>query len=245
MKKKVIIIDDDPSGVELLEQYLFSHTRHLQLSGTAGNCSEGIELIRSVTPDLILLDVEMPDGTGFDVLRDVQDCSFHCIIITAFEKFAVPAFDADALHFLCKPVGREKFDTALLRFYRQNHLLAADKKEAVQPTDLLTDQKIKIPRLYGYDIVAIKDIVRLQANGSYTNIHLSSGDTILVSKHLRAYEESLLPLGFVRIQKSHLVNTAYIKSIRKGKKGILVLKDNTELYFSSTCRADILRHFFT
>ena len=120
MKKKVIIIDDDPNGVELLKHYLSSHKGQLEIAGEACNCTTGIELIKSVTPDLVLLDVEMPDGTGFDVLRNVQQYAFHTIVITAFEKFAVSAFDVNALHFLCKPVGKEKFDMALLRFYQQN-----------------------------------------------------------------------------------------------------------------------------
>ena len=245
MKKKVIIIDDDPNGVELLKQYLASHTLHLELAGCAGNCLKGEKLIRAVDPDLVLLDIEMPDGSGFDLLRNVSEHVFHCVIITAFEKFAIPAFDADALHFLCKPVGKEKFDMALLRFYQRNSLLAENKKNASLTGSLPDEQKMKIPSLNGYEIVEIKEIVRLQANGSYTEIYFISGNKMLTSKHLKAYEEILRPMGFVRIQKSHLVNTAYVKSIRKGKKGILVLKDGTHLYFSNTYRTDILSHFFS
>lgn len=244
MKKKVTIIDDDPDGVKLLKHYLHSHTRQLELAGDAHDCRSGVTLIRSEKPDLVLLDGEMPDGSGLDVLRQVQDLNFDCIFITAHEKFAVPAFDANALHFLCKPVGKEKFDTALLRFYQRNNLLSENKTDTSPSQDLLAEQKMKIPRLYGYDIVEIKDIVRLEANGSYTKIYFATGENILVSKHLKAYEDALGSMGFVRIQKSHLVNTGYVKSIRKGKKGILVLKDDTEIYFSNAYREDILRHFF-
>jgi two-component system, LytTR family, response regulator len=237
MKKKVIIIDDDPKGIELLTAYIQPYLQDLELAGKAENCHEAVQLIKQVHPDLVFLDIEMPDGSGFDVLRQVSGYDFHCIVITAFEKFAIPAFDVEALHFLCKPVGKEKFDQAILRFYKQYNLSAVKKREV----SLLTGGKIKIPQQYGYDIVEVKDIVRLEARGSYTEIFFDTQKPVLVSRHLKIYERLLKPQGFVRIHKSHLINTNFVKSVHKG--GVIVLKDNTHLNYSSNHKEEIFHHF--
>lgn len=241
MKHKVIVIDHDRKGMALLKQHLQSHTLQLELAGEANSCEEGIKLLKNVSPNLVLIGAKLPDGTGFDVLKNVGSLTFDTIIITALEKVTVPTHYTNILYFLRKPISKEQLDNALQRFYQQHNVLA-EKQRRISP-EIATDQKIKIPQLHGYDIVSIKEIVRLQANGSYTKIFFSSGKETLVSKHLKTYEEGLQSLGFVRIHKSHIVNTAYIKSIRKGKKGIVVMKDDTPLYFSNIYRKEILEHF--
>lgn len=244
---KIVIIDDEADGRNIIALLLEQHFPFLQLKGYAENVTEGLKLIKEVKPDLIFLDVEMPDGTGFDLLSACNGLQPQVILVTAHNHYALTAIKASVLDYLLKPVSREEFITAV------NKALNRYKQE--EKTDLsvllesvnrhLKIRKVRIPTLSGFSLVNADDIVRCEASGNYTIISFADHTRIIASQALGEYEAELKNYGFVRIHHKHLININKVLEYNKGKVGggFVTLTGREVLEVSARRKADFLHAF--
>ena len=199
------------------------------------NVETGIAAIKSLKPDIVFLDIQMPDGTGFDLLNQVGEKTFELIFITAFQEYAIMAIKFSALDYILKPIDAEELKTAL-----QNALDTIDfKKEETQyealSHNLNTNQKRKLvlKTQESVHVVDLNEIIRCEADKNYTFFYLNSGKKILVSRTLKDFELLLSNHGFFRVQQSHLINIEYIDRYDKSEGGSVIMKDGAAVPLSN------------
>jgi len=233
---KTIIIDDNLSAQELLEGLLQQYCPELTLLGKAVNIQEGEQLIADISPDLVFLDVEMPNGTGFDLLQQLKEVNFKIIFTTAYEKYAIRAIKFSALDFLLKPIDSLELLEAVKRAKESIQKEGVQLKVATLLQNLEqqadADRKIMLRDKYGMQIAAVKDIIRLEAEKNYTKFFILNQAPILVSKPLKDYENLLPKEYFFRCHRSHLVNLNYLLRYDKRDSEVLVLSDHSKIPLS-------------
>lgn len=237
---KVVLVDDDKTSILTLRTLLTTNFPNMDIVGTAYSVNEAVPLIDKVKPELVFLDINMPDGEGFDVIERVTFKEFRVIFITAFDKYAVRAFEFSALHYLVKPITNEMLESAINRF-RDLKVEEINNRLTVLRDNLRTkNEKIIIPSTDGLNVVKLGDIVRLEASDVYTLFYMTNGQRFVASKPLNNYEKILEDLPFSRIHSKHLINLMYIKRYVKGKGGSVILEDNTEVEVSVRKKADFI-----
>lgn len=209
-----IIIEDEPSSRLFLQEVMMRYHSNWKLLGVCSNVSEGIEAIRTFKPDLVLLDIEIGEGTAFDILNAVEDCSFKLIFITAYEHYALKAIKYAALDYILKPIDLSELAKALakteLEFETSNFRIQELKKNLDENEAL---KSMMLPTGKGYQVIQIEEIAFIEANGQYVYIHLMDKSKILVSHSLGYYEELLKDSVFFRAHKSYIVNVAKVTRI--------------------------------
>lgn len=245
--KKVIIIDDEADGRDIIALLLEQNFPDLQLDGSADGVSSGLALISRVQPDIIFLDVEMPDGKAFDLLQACPGLQAAVILVTAYDQYALQAIKASVLDYLLKPVSRDEFVQAVHKALKTRHTGKVPDWSALleNVNRHLTVRKIRIPTLNGFSLVNTDDIVRCEASGNYTIISFTDQSRITASQNLGEYETELRSYGFIRIHHKHLININYIQEYNKGKKGggFVTLKSRETLEVSSRRRAALFQAF--
>lgn len=221
MKINSVIIDDDPFIKDLLCDKIEQFLPDIKIMGTAGSGEAGIALIKKHNPDLIFLDVEMEDMTGFEMLEQIGEISFDTIFITSYVHYAIKAIRFNALDYLVKPIDLGELKKAIKRFEekRNSKTSGRDVRQALQnmKTTNASEQKFTLNTHDGEMQFALKDIVRFEGERNYSYIFLSNGKKKLASKTLGDFEEILSDKGFFRIHKSHLVNRIHIETNKKDK----------------------------
>ncbi|UOE47907.1 LytTR family DNA-binding domain-containing protein [Mucilaginibacter sp. SMC90] len=240
-----VIIDDEPHCIDRL-RYLADHycAGDLFIAGTADRVDSGFELLKELKPQLVFLDIQIHQQTGFDLLKKYTNIPFQVVFTTAFEQYAIRAFKFSAVDYLLKPIDPDEFQLTVKklgeRIDREHHL---DKVELLFQNIKRTglhDPKITVPTVSGLELIRVQDIIRCQSDVNYTTIFMKDKKSLMVAKTLKQFEGLLSSYGFFRIHNSHLVNLAYIKSYHKGKGGYVQLEDKTELEVSSRRKDDFL-----
>lgn len=233
---KAVIIDDEKKSRELLNSMLTKHCPELSVTGMAESVQTGVDLIRKVNPDLIFLDIEMSDGTGFDLLEQVQGLNAGIIFTTAYDRYAVKAIKYSALDYLLKPIDLDELKTAVSKVSdKKNNLSSMENLQFLlqnfrKPDDNYS--KITLPTGNAYEIVNIKDIIRCEAEGSYTNFILTNSRKLLVSFSLKHYEDLLPADQFIRVHHHHLININHVVRFLKTDGGYAVMTDGSEIEIS-------------
>jgi len=237
---RAVIVDDESKARNALKKLLERHCPNIAVLAEGDCVKAGVELIRKHRPDVVFLDVQMPDGTGFDLLEQIGEIDFKIIFASAYDKFAIQAFKFSAVDYLQKPVEAEELVDACSRISGDGKYTEINKKLEVLLSNRNSFEKIALPTLEGIDFVKIKEIVRCESDNNYTNIFLVSGQRIVVSKTLKEYDEMLSPFNFFRIHKSSLINLGFLKKYRKGDGGTVVMEDGAELEVSRRRKEDFL-----
>lgn len=238
---KAVIIDDESKARNALKNMLSQHCPTIEVAGEGDCVKAGLEAIQTFQPDVVFLDVQMPDGTGFDLLEQLTDIRFKIIFASAYDKFAIQAFKFSAVDYLQKPVEAEKLIDACSRLSETDRFEELNKKLEVLLSNKNSFEKIALPTLDGIIFVKIKDIVRCESDNNYTNIFNCNGEKIIVSKTLKEYDEMLTPFNFFRIHKSSLINLAFLSKYKKGEGGYVVMEDGAELEVSRRRKDDFLK----
>ncbi|MBC7382781.1 MAG: response regulator [Bacteroidia bacterium] len=235
---KTIIVEDELRGRNALKALLRSIPL-VNLVGEAANVEEAKWLIETKKPDLILLDIEMPYKSGFDLLAELPEHNFDVIFTTAYDSYAIKAIKFSAIDYLLKPIDPEELAIALHKtFQKRNN---QSYKPQNQINDLLEKLssinkqsfKISLPTTDGTLFIAIDEIVRCQSFANYTSFFiLHEQNPIIVAKTLKDYEELLQDYGFCRVHNSHLINLKFVKKYIKGEGGIAVMTDGFEVEVS-------------
>ena len=232
---QTIIIDDEPFNRELLEAKLATLAPDVEVLARCENGFAGLAAIEKHRPELVFLDVEMPELDGLDMLRQIAAPDFEVIFITSFDQYAISAIKLSALDYLLKPIRSEELIAALARF-REKKQKAASEKPAARIQNVIDNFsrkqapeafKLAVATVEGTFFYKLEDIVRCKGEENYTRLFFSKQKPVLASKTLREYEELLAAHGFLRIHKSHLVNRLFVKKVFPIRR--LLLTDGTEL----------------
>jgi two-component system LytT family response regulator len=214
MLLKLVIIEDDECSQIILENLLKTYFMDIVLVGKARNVAEGIKLIHSNAPDLILADVPLGGETIFDLIKNLKNKEeHHFIITTAHENFALEAISHGVVDYILKPITIENLTLAINKFKRR--LIAAQEREQLNAFDTSGNRLLGIAAVDKIEVLDIDAIVYIQADGRYTHFHLIDGTKKTASKNLGEYEKILPIQNFVRVHHSYIVNMNYVKSIQK------------------------------
>src|SRR5690349_21050842 len=217
-KIRSIIVDDDESNLENLKILLTTYCASIEIIAVASTVPQAISEITSQKPDLLFLDVEIKNSTGFDLLEQLENRNFHVIFVTAFDQYAIKALRFSAVDYLLKPICIEDLQQAVDRVrekmiqshpFKELENLMNNMKKGVQTP------RIAIPMSSSFEFIPVSDIVRCVGESSYTTFYLKGGNKMIVSKTLKEYEDLLNEHDFLRVHKSHLVNLNHVKSFIK------------------------------
>jgi len=243
---KAIIIDDEQHCIDRLDGLLKQHfVQTINLAGSFQTIEEALTGIRNIQPDLVFLDVQINDKTGFDLLKQIGEINFEIIFTTAYEKYAVQAFRFSALDYLLKPVDPDDLKAAILKLKE-----VISKNDTAGKLDVLfhnlkniqgISKRICVPVINGLVFLQVNDIIRCQSEINYTNIFLKDKHTLLVAKTLKEFENLLSDYNFFRVHNSHMINLNYVKSYNKGKGGYITMTDNSSVEVSTRRKDDFLK----
>jgi len=243
---RTIIIDDEPHIRETLRHMLRKFCPQVRLVGEADSVATGIREIREKAPELVLLDIKMDDGTGFDLLDKCENIDFKIIFITAYEQYAIRAFGFSAIDYLLKPVNPEKLADAVKRveqLVQSSFITQLDtlKKNLNTPVD--KDRKIILRTLDNIYLLDVQDIIHCASDGSYTVFDTLEEGRITVSKGIKIYDDLLSDSGFLRVHRSHLINLKHVRRFSKQDGGLVVMKNNIEVPASTKGRERLMELF--
>lgn len=233
MTIRALLIEDEPEGLENLKNLLAKYCPEVEVVATGGSNADLLRLASEENEgkyDVAFLDISLPDGLVFNALKQIDEIPFDVIFVTAFNQYAMRAFDFSALHYILKPIEGEALIQAVSRIRRRN----SETKKRIEvlqqnynPAAPNKFEKIGISGLDGVHFVRLGDIIRLEAADNYTHFLMKGGERFTASRTIKAFEDTLVQLGFVRVHKKHIVNMNYMKTYIKGEGGYLVL-DNGE-----------------
>ncbi len=239
----VVVIDDEQKARETIITILGMSKIDIEVVGEADSVNAGYEMILAKHPDLVLLDITLIDGTGFDLLRKFEKIYFKVIFITAHEEYALIAFKFSALDYILKPLTAGDLLKAV---EKANESKLHDETELKITTFLSNLEKIKkivLRTSESIHIIPIKNIIRCEADVNYTTFYIDTGAKLLVSKTLKDYSDMLEPSGFFRTHQSHLVNLDHILRYDKADGGHLVMADDSIVPVSSRKKEELFKLF--
>jgi len=230
---KAVIIDDEPAMQDVNRMLLYEYFPEIELSGIAGSVESAVQLIREHKPQLVLLDIELGSGTGFQVLQQVKPYTFKVVFISGYDKYALKAIKFSALDYILKPVNETEFQNAIQKAVNEInnhenqqeqtlHLLESLKKES-------KPGKLVLKTANSIHIIDIEDILFCNSDNSYTTFYLENNEKIMVSRSIREYEELLGDFSFFRPHQSFLVNLNHVRKIDKSDGGFVIMKNKKEI----------------
>ncbi|MCK5822307.1 MAG: response regulator transcription factor [Bacteroidales bacterium] len=237
-----VLVEDEDNSLEALEILLNKYCPDVQIDGRAQSVEEAIQTIDDVKPELIFLDIALPDGQGFEVLEGVEHTKFEVIFTTAYDQYALKAFEFSALDYLLKPINAEQLKQAVDRFQEIRGQENIGERVSVLKDSLKNlNERIILSSMDGFDVYKIADIIRCEANGSYTTFFITENRKVVTSKTLNNFERLLEDMPFVRVHSKHLVNLNYIKKYISGRGGYVVFEDGTQVDVSERKKKEFIR----
>jgi two-component system LytT family response regulator len=240
---EAVIIDDELKAREIMKQFINSFDSELEIIGTADSVESGYKLLMNTNPQVVFLDVEMLDGTGFDLLQKLEDRPFKVIFTTAYDQYAIKAFKYNTIDYLLKPINITELEEAVRKV---QEIITSDNTVDNRLEDLLSNfkQELKVKKLAvssasGIDFLRIDEIMYCEADTSYTYIHSKSGKKTTSSKGLSQYEKLVPASSFIRVNRAFLINIDYIDNFRK-TSNIITMKDGTEIELSRRKKKEFL-----
>jgi two-component system LytT family response regulator len=234
---KTILVDDEQRGLSSLRRLIELHCPQLEIIDECRDAVTALASIQSLRPQLLFLDIAMPGKNGFDLLKHLPALSFEVIFVTAFNQYAIQAFQYSAVDYLLKPVKEESLIQAVER--------AADRISRQQATENLqvlqhnlqkahkpVEMKLCIPGIKGFQFIQLSDIIYCEARNTYTIFHLAGRQDIVSSKPIIEYEQLLGDSLFCRVHKSYLINLSHVKEYIRGEGGTVILSNDKEVEVS-------------
>ncbi|MEN8223933.1 MAG: LytTR family DNA-binding domain-containing protein [Bacteroidota bacterium] len=239
-----IIVEDEKHSRETLRGMLDRYCKNVTIVAEADSYRDGMKMIREHKPDVIFLDIQMPDGSGFRLLEELEEINFEIIFTTAFDQFAIKAIKYSALDYLLKPIDPEELVNALKKVESKIHQLGVNENIQVLLDNIKSKDadphKIVLSTSEKIHIIETDQILRCESDNYYTNFFLIDGKKILVSKTLKENEELLGDHNFIRPHKSHLVNVKYIKGFLRIDGGYIEMTDGSKIPVSRRKREKII-----
>lgn len=227
---KAIIIDDEKKGREILKSLIENYCKEVQIIAQATNAKEGYDLIQEYHPDVVFLDIEMPNGDGFSLLERFDKIGFHIVFTTAFDDYAIKAIKFHALDYLLKPIDIDELRVAVSHIKK-----ALEEKQSpenkfaglIQSRKLEHSGKLALPVKDGIIYLSISEIVRVESDGTYSLFYTDNDKKHLSSKNLGEYEDILPTTGFFRVHRSHIVNVRKVKKFIRNDGNFIEMEDGS------------------
>lgn len=226
-KINVIIIDDEQSARNVLTNLLERTSNDISIVASCSNLEEGVEQIKKLQPNVVFLDVQMPNYAGYEIANFFTKIDFEIIFVTAYDEYAIKAFELNAIDFLVKPIDRNKLKAAVKKLQDKLHKESAleDYKELLKTIKSKNFKKIIIPELGNRRIINLDSILAIQADGAYSKIFLKENKVLTTSKNLKYFEE-VLPKesAFFRSHRAWIINLTYVESLNKTTQNLTLAK---------------------
>lgn len=238
-----IIIEDEPQAISALKEELKLHCPNLMLLGVAMSVKEAIKKIKVLKPELIFLDIQLSDGSGFDILDHFDNVDFKIIFTTAYSEYALQAIKFSALDYLLKPINSKELKTAVNKVYTESQKDLLKKMDVFFKNYRTEDsfKKIALQTSEGIFIYDISNIIKCISDGNYTKIHFANQKKVLVSKTLKDLEEMLASQNFERIHHSHIINLNHLISYNNKDGGYVVMSDKSTLTVSQRRKSGFIK----
>ena len=241
---KAIIVDDEPAIRNTISSLLRGSFPDISVSALAGSVEEGYDAVTSHQPDLLFLDVELPDGLGFDLLKRLSPVRFRTIFITGHQEYALDAIKVSALDYILKPVDIDELTVAINKAreiisHEEEQLKLQALSENLAGKKVL--KRIILRTSDALQLISVSDIIRAEADSNYTHFHLAGGKHIMVSRTIKEYEAMLSSSGLIRVHQSHIVNLGHIDKFFKHDGGYLQLKDGSTVPVSPNLKQKVLQ----
>ncbi|QQT25541.1 LytR/AlgR family response regulator transcription factor [Sphingobacterium spiritivorum] len=241
-----VVIIEDEAVIQKEIAYLVSAESDTRLTGSSDSVLSAVQLIELQQPDIILMDIQLRDGTAFDIIRLLKYNPQNIIFITAYDEFAIRAIKCGALDYLLKPIDHSEFKQAFERYRKRNTDIKSGKQLSLVQKLMENRQQIPehiaLPSLNQIRIITVQEIMYCRGDGPYTWFYLTNGEEQLASRPLKYYEELLQPPYFLRTHQSYLVNRRYVSGISNSEN--LVLKNNQHVPVSARRKKNILQQLF-
>lgn len=233
---KALIVEDNAFMATVLFDLLKPYATDIAVAAIAKTGHEALPLIAAIKPDVVFLDIELPDMTGFELLQQLEDIDFQTVFTTSHRHYAIKAFRFNALDYLIKPIKESELEEAIRRFLK-SAVNSIDVKQALsnlesQPVE---NQKLVLSTQNGSLRIPLKQITHIEGDRNYCNIHLTNGSRELSSKNLAYFEDILLDKNFFRSHRSYLVNRYHIEALKSDN---FVLKNGFEIPISRRKKAE-------
>lgn len=232
---KAVIIDDEKKSRNALTALLERYCPNVIILGEAAGVQTGKKLIREAKPDVIFLDIQMQDGSGFRLLESFDEVNFEIVFTTAFDQYAIKAIKYSALDYLLKPIIPDELIEAVRKVEEKKIIKNANINQNIdvllgniKSTNAET-KKIILSTAEKIHVIQVSDILRCESDNYYTNFFFTDGTKLLISKTLKENEKMLKDHNFIRPHKSHLINIAYIKGYMKNDGGFILMSDNSKV----------------
>jgi two-component system LytT family response regulator len=243
---KTIVVDDEFMARESVIKLLNTYCKNIEIIGEASNIDDAERIILSQNPDLAILDIRMPGGTGFELLQRFQNINFNIIFITAYDEYAIKAFKYSAIDYLLKPVEPNQLIHAInkISVTHENERLIGQIKIFLEqyPEHLLKTHKIRISSPSTTFFINLKDLVRAESNSKNVKLIFKGNEDIIINKSLKDFEQMTLKYDYIyRIHKSHLINLNHVISFEKNNNSLIVnMADNSSLSVSVRKREKLI-----
>jgi len=246
---RAVIIDDEQGGRDVLECLLEEFCPNVNVVGTADSISGGLEIIKRLQPNLVFLDIQMPYGSGFDLVNSIENRTFEVVFTTAYDNYAIQAIRCSALDYLLKPIKADELIEAVER------VSAAMRDTTPAHTSVLQEQlsmlmhslsdgnlpaRVAIPTSDGMEFVAVSDIVRCEALANYTSFFFTNGEKLLVTRTLKDFDTMLTGHNFFRVHNTHLINLTHVVKYVRADGGYVVMTDGASIEVSRRRRDELL-----
>ncbi len=243
---RAIIVDDEDHPAERLSLLLKEHHLHnVLLIGSFNTVEKGLEGITNLKPDLVFLDIQIHNETGFDLLQRAGNMTFKTIFTTSFENYALKAFRFNAMDYLMKPIDPDELKAAIKKILEKNSTpsMASRMENLLQNLNQpnTESKKICVATSDAYHYINVSEIIRCEADGNYSFVHILNQPKIHVSKSLTHFDEMLTEYDFIRVHQSNLVNKKHIRSYNKGKGGVVTMIDGSSVEVSTRKKDEFLQ----
>jgi two-component system LytT family response regulator len=245
---RAIIIEDEEQKRSTLLQMVTTMRNDVEIVGEAADVSSGKQMILKNNPDLVFLDIQLPDGTGFDLLEQLGNINFKIIFITAYSEYAVKAFKFSAVDYILKPVSAsdlmEAIDKAVQMLIAEYNLKLSTLLDNHR-TISNDEKRIILKTIDKVHVIKIKDIIRCESDASYCHFFLTNGKKITASKPLKEFAGLFNDYGFFRVHKSHLVNIRLVQRYDRTEGGYVIMESGEKVPVSSYKREELIEFLET
>jgi len=243
---RAAIIENELDAQSLLSSIISEFCPNLSLVGTAASISNGLTMLEETKPDIVFLDIEIEEGTSFEMLSKIPNYNFNIIFTTAYDHYALEAFKYGAIDYLLKPYSPQDVLAAIERVHKSHYDNAIFNRieYLLKQNTSSSGSRIAINTSDGISFISINDIIRIEADRSYCYLHLSDGEKLLVSKPLKELESQLQPANFFRVHSTHLINTDYIKKYSKEDGGTIIMTDGSIISIARRRKQEFLETIF-
>ena len=241
MSLRAIIVDDERRARNSLQLLLDKYCPEVEVVAEASNIMEAVKWINHHSPDVVFLDIHLPQQDGFKLFDYFSAPNFEVIFTTAYSQYSLLALRMAAVDYLLKPINKEELKNAVQRAESRR-----DQRKLVSNISTLKSvfssgfRKLALPNANGYTYVNLEEIVLCEANRNYTNVYLADGRKILISKNLKTYEDILENFHFLRISRSHIVNLSFVESYSRTSGGEITLSNKMVLAVSANAKKNLV-----